>query len=203
MSSLDFFPSSYTPDGIAVFGTDEKLLVKFYRHAELSQHKSKQEGRPVYDDWEMVSVIQPGEKDEVKVLASDWHRRRFPRQYEAFKNGLEQAHTGTPIELLLPAEPSTVLALKGNNVFTVEQLAGISDTAMNNIPMGRTLSERAQKYLASAQGGQGFHQMEAMQKQIEELKAQLAERPTEAQAAPQPEQRRGPGRPPKAPQGEE
>lgn len=194
---LEFNPQGYTPDGVAVFGTDEKLLVKFYRHAELSQHKSKLEGRPIYDDVEMVSVIQPGEKDEVKTLANDWHRRRFPKQYEAFQKGLEQAVTGTPLELLFPAEPSTILALKGSNVFTVEQLAGISDTAMNNIPMGRTLADRAKAYLQASHGGQGFHQMEAMQKQIQELQEQLAA----AQAAPQPEQRRGPGRPPKTAEG--
>lgn len=193
MSNLEFSPTGYTPDGVALFGSDEKLLVKFYRHAELSQYKSKKEGRPIYDDVEMVSVIQPGEKDEVKTLANDWHRRRFQKQYEAFQKGLEQAVTGTPLELLFPAEPSTILALKGNNVFTIEQLAGISDTAMNNIPMGRTLADRAKAYLQASVGGQGFHQMEAMQKQIQELQEQLAA----AQAAPQPEQRRGPGRPPK------
>lgn len=197
--SLDFSPSGYTPDGVALFGADERLLVRFYRHAELSQHKSKTEGRPVYDDVEMVSVINPGEKEEVKVLASDWHRLRFRKQYEAFKNGLEQSHSGTPLDLLFPAEPSTILALKQNNVFTVEQLAAISDTAMNNIPMGRSLSDRAKAYLQTSRGGQAFHQMEEMKHQIEQLQAQLAE----AQAAPQPDQRRRPGRPPKAIEGED
>jgi len=194
---MEFNPQGYTPDGVAVFGSDQSLLVKFYRHAELSQHKSKAEGRPIYDDVEMVSVIQPGEKEEVKVAANEFHRRRFPKQYEAFKNGLEQAQTGTPLDLLFPAEPSTILALKSANVFTVEQLANISDTAMNGIPMGRTLCDRAKKYLQTASGGQGFHQMEAMQKKIQELQEQLA-----ATQAPQPEQRRGPGRPPRAAQGE-
>lgn len=197
--SLEFSPQGYTPDGVAVFGSDEKLLVRFYRHAELSQHKSKMEGRPIYDDVEMVSVIQPGEKDEVKTLASDWHRRRFPKQYEAFQKGLEQSHTGAPLDLLFPAEPSTVLMLKQNNVFTIEQLAGISDTAMGNIPMGRTLADRAKAYLQASRGGQGFHQMEEMQRQIQQLQAQLAE----AQAASQPDpERRRPGRPPKVIEGE-
>jgi hypothetical protein len=197
--SLDFSPSGYTPDGVALFGADERLLVRFYRHAELSQHKSKMEGRPVYDDVEMVSVINPGEKEEVKVLASDWHRRRFARQYEAFQKGIEQAQTGTPLDLLFPAEPSTILALKQNNVFTVEQLTSISDTAMNNIPMGRTLSDRAKAYLQTSRGGQAFHQMEEMKNQIQQLQAQLAE----AQAASQPDpERRRPGRPPKNVEGE-
>lgn len=196
---MEFSPTGYSPDGIAQFGSDEKLLARFFIHAELSQHKSKLEGRPVYDDVEMISVINPGEKDEVKSLANDWHRHRFSKQYAAFKAGREQSSTGTPLELLFPSEPSTILTLKAANVFTVEQLAGISDTGMANIPMGRTLSDRAKTYLQTARGGQGFHQMEEMKRQIEQLQAQLAE----AQAAPQPGQRRGPGRPPKAIEGDE
>lgn len=198
--SLDFNPSSYTPDGVALFGDDSKLLVKFFVHPELSQIRSRKEGRPVHDDVVMVSVIQPGEKEEVKVLANDWHKARFPKQWEAFEKGHAQSISGTRLEFLFPGEPSTILMLNGFNVFTVEQLAGLSDTGMNNVPRGRDLAVRAQKYLQSAGSGSSFHQVEEMQKQIEELKAQIAQQA--APAAEQP-QRRGPGRPPKAIEGEQ
>lgn len=196
---MEFNPTAYTPDGVALFGDDSKLLVKFFVHPELSQIRSKKEGRPVHDDVVMVSVIQPGEKEEVKVLANDWHKARFPKQWEAFEKGHAQTISGTRLEFLFPGEPSTILMLNGFNVFTVEQLAGLSDTGMNNVPRGRSLAERAQKYLQTAGSGSSFHQMEDMQKQIEELKAQLAQ-----QAAPAAETtpRRGPGRPPKATEGE-
>lgn len=199
---MDFNPQSYTPDGTAVFATDQQLLVKFFVHPELSHYKSKAQGKPVHDDVVMISVIQPGEKEEVKVKAEEWHKVRFAKQWEAFEKGHNQQISGTRLEFLFPSEPSTILTLQSFNVFTVEQLGSLTDTAMTNIPMGRQLSQRAKDYLRTANGGAAFHQMEAMQKQIEELKAQLAEQ----SAAPSPAEdstpvRRGPGRPPKA-QGE-
>lgn len=201
---MDFNPISYTPDGTAVFAKDDQLLVKFFRHSELSHHKSVKGGMPVYDDVDMISVIQPGEKEEVKVVASEFHKRRFPKQWENYKAGIEQQQSGTPLEHLFPAEPGTVLQLKHFNIFTVQQLAMLSDTAMTNIPMGRTLSDKAKAYLSSASGGQNFHAMTAaMQKQIDDLKALLADqgitppesKPLNLPSEPQTEARRGPGRP--------
>lgn len=191
---MEFNPQSYAPDGTAIFGKDEQSLVKFFKHPELSKFKSTEAGLPVYDDVVMVSVIQPGEKEETKVLATEWHKRRFPRQWENFEKGLDQTASGTPLDHLFPSEPGTILTLKSFNIFTVQQLAGVSDTALGNLPMGRTLQDRAKTYLASAEGGSEYHKM---QKRIADLEAQLANKPEEAQAAPQPEQRRGPGRPPK------
>lgn len=197
---MDFNPTSYTPDGVAVFGDDSRLLVKFFVHAELSPIRSKTQGRPVHDDVVMVSVIQPGEKEEVKVLANDWHKARFPKQWEAFEKGHSQIVSGTRLEFLFPGEPSTILMLNSFNVFTVEQLAGLTDTGMNNVPRGRSLTDRAKQYLQSAGSGAGFHEREAFQQQIDELKAQLAQQSAPAAENPV---RRGPGRPPKAIEGEQ
>lgn len=190
---MDFNPQSYAPDGTAIFAKDDQLLIKFFRHPELSQIKSKANGVPVYDDVDMISVIQPGEKEEVKVVATDMHKRRFPKQWEAYKSGQDQAQSGTPLDHLFPAEPGAVLTLRAFNVFTVQQLANLSDTAMINIPMGRTLADKAKAYLASASAGQNFHTMQdSMQRQIDALKAALAERGVEAPetpASPEPEAR--------------
>lgn len=198
---MDFNPQGYTPDGTAIFAKDDQLLVKFFRHPELSHQKSKEKGMPIYDDVDMISVIQPGEKEEIKVMADEFHKRRFPKQWDAYKAGIEQHQSGTPLEHLFPAEPGTLLTLKSFNVFTVQQLANISDSSMGNIPMGRTLSDKAKAYLSSATNGQNFHAMQsAMQKQIDDLKAMLADQGIQAPTPPAlnlptEEPRRGPGRP--------
>lgn len=201
---MDFNPQGYGADGVAIFAKDDQLLVKFFKHAELSHYKSKEKGLPVYDDVDMISVIQPGEKEEVKIVADPFHKRRFPKQWESYQRGIEQQQSGTPLEHLFPSEPGTILTLKSFNVFTVQQLALLTDSAMTNIPMGRTLSDKAKAYISSASGGQNFHAMQAgMQKQIDELKAMLADRgvevappaPLNLPNEPQPEARRGPGRP--------
>lgn len=197
--SLDFNPQTYTPDGVAVFGNDAQLLVRFFIHPELSTYQSKNSGAPVYHDVEMIEVFQPGEKDSVKQLVTDFHRHRFPKQYQAFKEGKEQTSTGTPLELLFPSEPSIVLTLKNLHVYTIQQLAALNDTGIANLPMGgRQLVERAKQYLATAQTGANMHQMEAMQQQIAELQAQLAAaKQPETSETPETPQRRGPGRHPK------
>ncbi len=174
---MDFNPQSYAPDGTAIFANDAQLLVKFFNHPQISKFKSDKAGLPIYDDVEMISVIQPGEKEEIKVLATEFHRRRFVRQYEAFKKGLEQTAGGTPLDHLFPSEPSTIANLKAFNVFTIQQLAALTDSAMGQIPMGRTLVDRARAYLSSAGQGQNFHAMQAaMQKQIDELKGMLGDK---------------------------
>ncbi len=192
--SLDFNPQSYSPDGTAIFGNDAQLMVKFFIHPELSVYQSKERGVPVYNDVEMIEVFQPGEKESVKQLVTDFHRMRFPKQYENFKNGIEQSGSGTPLDLLFPSEPSTVLTLKAINVFSVQQLAALNDTGIQALPMGgRQLVERAKNYLQTSQTGADLNRMAEMQRQIAELQAALQAK-TETPETPQ---RRGPGRPPK------
>lgn len=193
---MDFDYQSIAPDGTAVFANDSQLLVKFKVHSELSQHKSKLRGCPVYDDVEVVEIRNPGEKEPIIVAADDFHKRRFPKQYEAFKKGIENFVGGTPLDLLFPASPSTVNQLKAFNIYSIQQLSTISDSAMEQIPMGRSLADKAKAYLRDAGAGQSHHAMEAMKAQIEQLKAMIADAgitPPETPAMT--EQRRGPGRP--------
>lgn len=194
---MDFAYQTISPDGVAVTGSDAQLLVKFSTHAELSQIKSKAAGMPVYDDVEIVTIMNPGEKEPVIVQATDWHKHRFPRQYEAFKKGQEHHQGGTPLELLFVGQPSTVKQLQAFHIFTIQQLSMISDTAKSQIPMGQSLVDRAKSYLAQAGAGQGFHAMEEMQRQIDALKAALGDAGAAVPEMPEVSvpQRRGPGRP--------
>lgn len=168
-------------------------MVRFFKHPMISKIQSEEKGLPVYVDVDMIEVMQPGEKESVQVLANEFHRRRFPKQWQAFQDGIEQTATGTPLDHLFPSEPGMILTLKSFNIHTVQQLAALTDTGINNIPMGRQVVDRAKQYLGSAEHGSEYH---AMQKRIADLEAKLAE-----QAEQPVVERRGPGRPPKA-QGE-
>ncbi len=191
---------------VAILEKEENLLVKFFQHPEISKTKSQNAGVPVYDNIEMISVIQPGEKEEIKVMATEWHRRRFPKQYAAFKAGQEMVASGTPLDHLFPSEPGTVLTLKSFNVYTVQQLAGLPDSAISSMPMGRQLVDKAKAYLSSADSGADFHKLN---NRVAELEAMLAAREAVAEVSvtagtgggevvtTEPA-RRGPGRPPRA-----
>ncbi len=176
-AGLPFNPQGYSIDGTAVFATDQQLLVKFFSHPQISKFQSDKAGVPVYEDIEMISVIQPGEKEEIKVLATEFHRRRFPKQYENFKKGIENVAGGTPLDHLFPSEPSTILTLKQFHIFTIQQLANITDSAMTQLPFGRSLVDRARAYISSASNGKNFQAMQTeMQRQIDELKAMLGDK---------------------------
>lgn len=190
---MEFSPQSYAPDGTAIFGNDAQLLVKFYKHPELSTYQSKEQGIPVYNDVIMIEVFQPGEKESIKQLVNEFHKRRFPKQWENFEKGLEQTAVGTPLDHLFPGEPSQILILKSFNIYSIQQLAALNDTGISALPVGgRQLVERAKVYLQTAQTGANLHEMETMRKQIADLQAALQSK-NETETP----QRRGPGRPPK------
>jgi hypothetical protein len=196
---MDFNPVDYTPDGVAVFGKDEGLIVKFFKHPEISRFKSTEAGLPIYDDVVMIEVINPGEKEPVRVLKTREHEFRFRRQWDAFQKGQSQeAQSGTPLDHLFPNEPGTVLTLKGVNVFSVQQLANLHDTAINNLQFGRQLVDRAKAYLGTAEGGAQFHQMEKtiadQKREMDDLRAQMSAMQEQMSAKPQAKK---PGRPPK------
>lgn len=158
--------------------SDEQLLVMFKKYPRLSPYKSKNQGTPIYDDEEVIQVLQPGERDAAIVKVEPWHIARFPKQYEAYKKGQEYIVSGTPLDLLFPGEPSTVLGLKAAHIHTVQQLAALSDSSLQNIPFGRSLQDKAKAYLSQADSGKTFH---TMQKQIDDLTAKL-EQMTEIKA---------------------
>ena len=71
----------------------------FYMGTRENPVKTREMGRPIFDDVEMVRITIPGDRltnfvDEV----SDEHRNRWPDHYAAFKRGELRASTGTPLE---------------------------------------------------------------------------------------------------------
>lgn len=140
------------------FSTDQqpdRLIPEFYLHAIQNNFKSEQEGRPVFDDVEKVRIIIPGDKHtRVEERVTDEHRQRWPRQYEAFKTGLEQSPEGFPIELWPPISPALALNLKALGIPTVEALSVVTDAALGNIGIGaRELRAKAKAYLQQAEDG--------------------------------------------------
>ena len=79
---------------------DDQLLVRFFMRPSQNAAKSKEAGRPIYDEVPYVSIKQPGQKDsEVVAPARDRHKQRFPRHWQAFESRESQdAVTGTPLE---------------------------------------------------------------------------------------------------------
>lgn len=103
----------------------------------------------------MVKIIIPGARGtEAWEVVTDEHRQRWPQEYAAFKAGLEQPVTGTPLREWPCAEmtPGRVKELAFLNILTVEHLAMVNDANVVHLGMGaRALRDKARLYLSVAE----------------------------------------------------
>ena len=169
-------------------GNDDLLIVKFYKNSVYNPRKSKEAGHIIHDAVDYVLIQHPGERDNtnrpVKVGEDDL---RFPRQWMQFQKSLEQVPEGTPLSALF-VDPNLVNVppyLNGIGIYTVEQLADLSATAIQNIGLGgQEWNNLARKYLDVSNKGREFHRLDrenkdlknsqqVQQQQIEALKAQV------------------------------
>lgn len=130
---------------------DERgVIPRFFMKEVLLGAKSEAEKRPIYEDREHIEIkIKGQDKGIFCDLVRDAHRKRFPLAYAAFKAGREVAIIGTPIEQMAGVGPAMAHNLRGLNIRTVEDLAGISDeNALSSIGMGaRELVNRAKAWI--------------------------------------------------------
>jgi len=117
--------------------------------------KSAELGRPVFEEQEFVRIWIPGDRNSAPVeRVNDGHKARWPKQYEAFKAGLETPLEGTPLKQWPPIKRSQVLEFAHFHIHTVEQLAGVNDSHLQHLGMGaRELREQARTFLEVAQKG--------------------------------------------------
>jgi hypothetical protein len=161
----------------------DRCVPRFHVKAVRLAAKSKEEGRDVYEDREFVEIITPGDtKSIIDRAVTDEDRRRWPQFYAAFKAGREEATVGTPLELWPPiGSPAMVQTLKALHIRTVEDLAGLSDSGINNIGMGgRVLRDKAQLWLSEAKDKgaailTALEERDADKARIQQLEEQVAE----------------------------
>lgn len=147
-------------------------IARFFLDKQQNNFKSQREGHAVYDDVEMVEIIIPGDnKTQVTSMVRQEHKDRWPRQYEAFKKGLEPAVDGYPIEHWAPVTAAQAANFKAVNVPTVEALAAVSDANLHALGIGaRQLRDRAKAWLEQARDG------EPLAKALAELENERAEK---------------------------
>lgn len=164
----------------ARYAADNKLYVTFYMRAVMNNFESAQQGRPIFNEEEYVRIIVPGDsKTTVDCPVTDEFRMRFPKQYDQFKRGQEQAVTGTPLEVWPQLTVGLVAELKAMHISTVEQLADLDDGRAQKIMGHFELRRRARAFLDAAHGEAANNKMaaelEKRDDEINQLKAQMAE----------------------------
>jgi hypothetical protein len=152
-------------------GPEGEILRFFYTSAR-NDPASNAEGRAIFDTVLMVDVITPGQKASTPCLEIErvWapqslkalgltlpskkshNYQRFAEQIDRFKrNETDHEGGGMPLKMWPRADRGLIATLNAQNIFTVEQLASISDASLDHIGMGaRELREQAKAYLQTA-----------------------------------------------------
>lgn len=135
--------------------------VNFYAKSVPNGAASLDAGRPVFKSIVFMRLQHPGERDCLDRPATRADANRFPSEYRRYIEGRMDAPDGVPLHVLFPNHHDIVQALNYHKVFTVEQLARLNDTQMQNLGMGGLeWSQKAQRYLAHLEKGEGFAKYE-------------------------------------------
>ncbi len=167
---------------------DEVLVALFKNHAVPNEAKTLQEGRPIFDDIEVVEIRSPGSRD-VKVFPatsfSHWqsnpysgeqikvtYAERFAHQYRQFKALAAQTKSGTPLTHAPFMSEGKRAEMRAQNIYTVEALAAIDGAELKNLGSGgRELKNAAMAYMAEAKANAPSLQL---QNELEQLRARNA-----------------------------
>ena len=172
----------------------EKDLVipRFYNHTIENKAKSKEAGRPIFDDMEVVEVRFAGDRNKVSVFPAtsicgqnqdedgDYrpitYAERWPEQYKRFKAKQTQIMEGTPVDELPFLTQGKRAELKALSIYTAETLAALDGQPLKNLGQGgRDLKNQAQAYLDRAAGTADVTGMAAkiaeLQQMVEDLRA--------------------------------
>ena len=156
-----------------------QLRGEFFMDTVKNVRASLEAGREIFGEVERVRIIIPGAIASIVVKnVTDEHRERWPEAYRAFRAGQEPALAGTPLEEWPVLNKAMVAELKHLQIRTVEELAGLSDIAVQHIGMGgQVLRERARVWLDDAQHealtNRYLHENDQLRGEIAALKNQV------------------------------
>lgn len=155
---------------------------RFYMEPVQNPAKTAAEGRPIFDEVEMIEITIPGDRltrfvalahelESSKSIPPKTYAQAFPDEYAAFKRGEQRAATGTPIEHWAILTAARVAELKALGILSIDEVAALSDAAARNIGHdGLSLRDQASAHIANARDGALVTEQA---RQIAELQAQL------------------------------
>lgn len=159
---------------------EDNAIAIFRLEPKFDGGATKREGRPVYREVPWIEIIIPGNnKDIVERPVTDADKRRFPIQWANFQNHVEAPLEGTPVKEVPWLGRAQVAMLEHLNILSVENLAGLGDSEIQNLgPGGRDLVAKAQNWIDMAKEGAAgtaaISEMKLLRAKIEELEEKNA-----------------------------
>jgi uncharacterized protein YdbL (DUF1318 family) len=174
---------------MALDKSDPLVLPVFKIHTQKNEAKSKEAGRPIFEDMEVVEVRFAGDRNKVSVFPAHsicgemqddegdtrkiTYAERWSDQYKRFKSKTQQIAEGTPVDELPFLTQAKRSELKALSIYTAEALAALDGQPLKNLGQGgRDLKNQAQAYLDNAKGSANVTKMAA---ELEELRRTVAE----------------------------
>jgi hypothetical protein len=156
---------------------DEHLLVRFYLHPKMDKTASQEEGRPIYKEVPWIHIMQPGNKESIiHRVATDMDKARFSEHFRKFEARESQdVMEGTPLSEWPGISRAQAEELKFFNVYTVEQLCGMSDSNAQNFRGMGELKRRAQAFLDISKVNADAEALAAAEKRNQELEDTVAD----------------------------
>jgi hypothetical protein len=160
---------------------DDLLHVEFYNHAALDTWATNNTGIKTYlKECPFIRILIPGnDKTRIERPASKQDSEKFPRQWLRFQmeTGMIANAENVPgwqIDEWDELEADQVRNLKFLRFYTVEQIAGASDTQIQGIGMGGLgLRENARKALAERNSALVNNAVAERDKRIADLEEKL------------------------------
>jgi hypothetical protein len=170
-------------------------LLLFFKEDTAKNERESKNGPPVYDIVHTVRVVVAGSRGgegpiyelaRKKYGQEEWKTdqyayNRFGKPYEDWKAGRASADAGTPLEQWPLMDAGLVAAFKAANVYTVQQLAGLSDGLLDTAIRrgGREWRAKAIAWLDEAKTAAGDVEARAtiarQQDQIDQLTKTVAQ----------------------------
>jgi len=143
-------------------GTPPLLL--FFEEVAIKDEKASMDGPPVYDRAVHCRVIVAGSrgdgpiyeiqrtKDDGTIKRDEGPYQRFKEPFLAWMKGQSPSERGTPLEQWPGMDVALVAQLKASNVYTVQQVADLSDSQIESCFRrgGREWRAKAIAYLGEA-----------------------------------------------------
>jgi hypothetical protein len=159
---------------------DRALLVKFFSTPLKNDERSLEEGRPIFDDVDMIEIRVRGTKDNIvqrPVRPDD--KQRFRGAWQAHQAGEKAVQSGTPLAQWPVMSTSQVEEMKYLGFVTVEQIAEANDNVVSNTSGLQNLKNKAKAFIEFSKGAAPIEQLQTKladsTNEVETLKRQLAE----------------------------
>ncbi len=163
----------------------DNCIPVFELRAEPDKRASKEAGRPMFRNVPYVTILIPGDRDQVVRRVLDRDKARWPEQWRAFEEGLDARLSGTPLEQWKVhdrphLDPAQIASLKAMHIMRVEDLAHLSDAAIQRLgPGGRNLVAEALAYISHgeeiAKVAAPIEELDELRKQVSELEDEIKE----------------------------